>query len=331
MLAKQPNNPRVPHILVEKNRPDEDVLDEVYLRFAQSDPFLPIIHFVDHVTMGPEALVGLGLGGKVEKWVSRHRVRPYKPPTTGNFRASAWQTFLGRPDAHGDWLNYFEKDLENQPFQDVIARWVPRFAHEVGAFLFHGLIRTAHAVRALDHKDTRARRGELARGLALWAIGIKTDSRGPAQEPPRDLNVETELLGYAKVGAVALTQEANVPRVHLVTGPMAYHMISHHLEPAAHGTALASFANTHARAVREFETERPNALSNPIPSFDEKELDALVAQSDAHPIKLTEAALRAFERTEDELFLKAAGKAHSLHAFRSMVGIVKALASRRVN
>src|SRR5262245_44996033 len=234
MLAKQPNNRRVPHILVEKDRPDEDVLDEVYLRFAQSDPFLPIIHFVDHATMGPEALVGLGVGGKVEKWISRHRVRPYKPPTTGNFRPSAWQTILGRTDAHGDWLNYFEKELENQPFQDVLARWVPRFAHEVGAFLFHGLIRTAHAVRALDHKDTPARRGEFARGLALWAIGIKTDPRGHANEPPRDLDVETQLL-----------------------------------------------------------------------------------QSDAHPIKLTEAALRAFDRTEDELFLKAAGKAHGFFRLRS--------------
>src|SRR5215475_165727 len=280
MPAKRPNYRRVPHILVEKNRPDEDVLDEVYLRFAQSDPFLPITHFVDHATMGPEALVGLGLGGKVERWISRHRVRPYKPPSTGNFRPSAWQTFLGRPDAHGDWLNYFEKDLENQPFQDVIACWVPRFAHEVGAFLFHGLIRTAHAVRALDHKDTRARRGELARGLALWAIGIKRDSRGPAKEPPHDLNLETELLGYARVGAVALLQEPNVPRVHLVTGPMAYHMISHHLERAAHGAALASFANTHACAVRDFGTRGPNALSHPIPSFDEKDLNALVAQSD---------------------------------------------------
>jgi len=331
MLAKQPNNRRVPHILVEKNRPDEDVLDEVNLRFAQSDPFLPIVHFVDHATMGPEALVGLGLGGKVEKWISRHRVRPYKPPTTGNFHPSAWQTFLGRTDAHGDWLNYFEKELENQPFQDVLARWVPRFAHEVGAFLFHGLIRTAHAVRALDHKDTPARRGELARGLALWAIGIKTNPRGAANEPGRDLNVETELLGYAKVGAVALIQEPNVPRVHLLTGPMAYHMISHHLEPAAHGTALASFAKTHARAVRDFEIGRPEAVSHPLPSFDEKELDALVAQSDAHPIKLTEAALRAFDRTGDELFLKAAEKAHSLHTLNSLVGIVKALASRRVD
>ena len=121
-----------------------------------------------------------------------------------------------------------------------------------------------------------------------------------------------------------------MPRVHLVTGPMAYHMISHHLEPAAHGTALASFAHTHARAVRDFETRRSNALPHPIPSFDEKELDALVAQSDAHPIKLTEAALRAFDRTEDELFLEAAGKAHSLHTLRSLAGIVKALASRRV-
>src|SRR5262245_66445672 len=30
-------------------------LDEVYGRFAQSDPFLPITHFIDHATMGPEA------------------------------------------------------------------------------------------------------------------------------------------------------------------------------------------------------------------------------------------------------------------------------------
>jgi len=330
MQAKQPTSQWVPDILVEKNRPDEDVLDEVYLLFAESDPFLPIIHFVDHATMGPEALVGLGLGGKVEKWISRHRVRPYKRQSTGNFRPSAWTTFLGRADAHGDWLNYFEKELETQPFRDVLARWAPRFAHEVGAFLFHGLIRTAHAVRALDHKDTPARRGELARGLALWAIGIKTDPPDPVNEPPRDLNVATELLGYAKAGAVALIQRPNVPRVHLVTGPMAYHMILHHLEPADHGTALASFANTHARVVGDFEIKKPGTLSHPIPSFDDQELDALVAQSDAHPIKLTEAALRAFDRTKDELFLKAAGKAHSLHSLRSLLGIVKALVSRRV-
>jgi len=36
--------PRVHNILAHENRADEDVLDEVYERFAQSDPFLPITH-----------------------------------------------------------------------------------------------------------------------------------------------------------------------------------------------------------------------------------------------------------------------------------------------
>jgi len=123
MLAKRPNNPRVPHIPVEKNRPDEDVLDEVYLRFAQSDPFLPIIHCVDHATMGPEALVDLGSGGKVEKWISRHRVRLYKPPAAATSVHQPGRPFSsGRtPTAIG---YYFAKELENQPFQDVIARWM---------------------------------------------------------------------------------------------------------------------------------------------------------------------------------------------------------------
>ena len=59
--------PRSHNILAHENRPDEDVLDAVYERFAQSDPFRPITHFIDHATMGPEALVGLGMGAKVER------------------------------------------------------------------------------------------------------------------------------------------------------------------------------------------------------------------------------------------------------------------------
>src|SRR5262245_16929154 len=164
---------RVHNILAHQNRPDEDVLDEVYGRFAQSNPFLPITHFIDHATMGPEALVGLGMGGKVAMWISRHRVRPYQAPTKGNFDPLNWKAALGRRDAHGDWLKYFETELESESFGDVLALWVPRFVHDVGTFLFHGLIRTGHAVRALEHKDTAVRRRELARGLALWAIGIR--------------------------------------------------------------------------------------------------------------------------------------------------------------
>src|SRR5262244_2697894 len=317
---------RLHSVLAHENRPDEDVLDEVYGRFAQSDPFLPITHFIDHATMGPEALVGLGMGAKVERWISRHRVRPYKAPTTSNFDPLHWKAALGRRDAHGDWLTYFETELEKKAFRDVLTLWVPRFAHDVGAFLFHGLIRTAHAVRALEHKDTPVRRGEVARGLALWAIGIRTAPSENAKDPAREVDVVTEILRFATVGSAVLITDPNVPNVHLVTGPMAYILISHHLNQAAHGTALASFARTHARAVRSFESLRPKTLSEPIPSLDKSQLDALSAQTDAHPCKLTEASLRAFERTEDDIFLRAAGKAFSLHGLRGLLGIATAMA-----
>jgi hypothetical protein len=67
------------------DRPDEDLLDLVYLKYRDSDPFLPVTHFIDHSTMGSEALVALGLGYRVMDWISHHRVRPYEAP-----RAAAW-------------------------------------------------------------------------------------------------------------------------------------------------------------------------------------------------------------------------------------------------
>jgi hypothetical protein len=48
-------------------------------------------------------------------------------------------------------------------------------------------------------------------------------------------------------------------------------------------------------------------------------------------MKLTEAALRAFEQTEDDIFLRAAGKAFSLHGLRGLLGIVRAITGRRAS
>jgi len=51
----------------------------------------------------------------------------------------------------------------------VVADWTPRLAPSISAAAFHGLIRTAHAVRALRRSETPQRRRELANGLAYWA------------------------------------------------------------------------------------------------------------------------------------------------------------------
>jgi hypothetical protein len=304
---------RYKRILAYDARPNEDVLDAVYEKYARSTPFLPITHFVNHATMGPEALVGLRLGACVGPWIDRHESRLYVAPSTGIDLTTSWAAALGRSECHGDWLGQLELELRQDPYQEVLARWVPRFAHEVGVWLFHGLIRTAHAVRALEHRDTPARRGELARGLALWAIGVKTAPPGRG-EPIESAALERDILQLTRAGAAAFANDPSIPAVHWVTGPMAYLLIAHHLDARIHPVVIASFARTHAQVLEDFGDAKRRAQGAPIPPLDAEQLERLTKGNDAHPIKLTEAALRAYARTEDDLFLRAAGRMHDTTA-----------------
>jgi hypothetical protein len=313
----------------QENRPGEEILDEVYQKYADSDPFMPITHFIDHSTMGAEALIELGLGNKVRQWTARHRARPYQAQVRGLAMTTDWPEALGRRECHGDWIRHFESELAARPFPVVLGEWVPRFAHEVGAFLFHGLIRTAHATRALTHKDTPARRGELARGLALWAIGVRTPP--PAASPGGDSPATSnEILAYARFGAVSFLSEPDVPKLHLVTGPMAYVLIAPHLTALTHGIAKASFGKTHHEAAESFAALQHRAYEQPSVALNQARLDALAAQSDAHPAKLTEAAVRAYQASQDEIFLKAADKALAIHSLRALLGIARAVLRRQV-
>jgi hypothetical protein len=306
-------------------RSHEDVLDEIYAKYAQSDPFLRPIHFANHATMGAEALTELGLGHRVSEWVSHHPARAYLPPRTGTSIVSSWMNALGREECYGDWLNDLEIQLGERPYEEVLARWVPRFAHDVGTLLFHGLIRTAHAVRALDHRDTLERRGELARGLALWAIGVRSP---PPSGPAHDVE-EIEIVNYARFGAATLVDMPSVPAVHLVTGPMAYRLIAHHLDAKTHLIASQSFARTHAGAMRRFDALKSKARMESF-VIDERHENAIVDSRDAHPAKLTEAALRAFRETDDSIFLGAARQALHLHGVQGAFGIMKAMIRRSV-
>jgi hypothetical protein len=70
--------------------------------------------------------------------------------------------------------------VEERPWKDVPAEWMPRLAPGVIAAAFHGVIRTAHAVRSLDARETRARRRELAEGLGYWAATYEALPESPA-------------------------------------------------------------------------------------------------------------------------------------------------------
>ncbi len=175
------------------------------------------------------------------------------------------------------------------------------------------------------------RRRELARGLALWVIGVRaappdaTDSATSGPAPGR-----VDFLGLARFGAATFLDAPSVPALHLVTGPMAYLLIEPCLPGATHRIARASFARTHAAAAARFPALRERARAAPDIALDREFLAALAEQRDAHPAKLTEAALRAHAETEDPMFLKTAGQALHLHGLRALLGVARAMLSRRV-
>ncbi|MEU9645478.1 hypothetical protein [Streptomyces sp. NPDC048188] len=138
--------------------------------------------FVNHAPMAAEALAHMGYADEVPAWVERNlRTRSYHdvperrwpidPDDPGDWRAA-----LGDFSRVADWTALFERELALGPWTGVLARWWPRLLPGMSAVLTHGVIRTAHAVRAVAaaHGDNRLQLGELAQGLGYWAARHST-------------------------------------------------------------------------------------------------------------------------------------------------------------
>jgi hypothetical protein len=122
----------------------------------------------NHYPMAAEALEALGHPESIEEaW--RAGAASYAGPAGRIAPIDGWRTALGDYGRYGDWLDLLKGELEREPWRTVVARWTPRLAPGASAAVFHGLIRTAPAVRALRRGETRARQGELATALAYWA------------------------------------------------------------------------------------------------------------------------------------------------------------------
>src|SRR6266852_1853147 len=80
-----------------------------------------------------------------------------------------WRQALGDYRRLPEWIGYFTQAIDDDGWPTVVAAWVPRLMPALRTALFHGAIRAAHAVRAVDAADTPPRRGELARALGYWA------------------------------------------------------------------------------------------------------------------------------------------------------------------
>lgn len=86
--------------------------------------------------------------------------------------------------------------------------------------------------------------------------------------------------------------------LHAVTAPMAFLLVADVLDPATVSAGAQAFTRTHARHP----DPRPSSTTTPP---DAATLESLLGHWDAHPAKLTEAALRGHAATGDGVFLDA--------------------------
>ncbi|MER5458918.1 questin oxidase family protein [Micromonospora sp. NPDC002389] len=144
-------------------------LDEAYHRLRHSGPERDG-WLSNHAPMTVEALTRHGHEAAVHQWLDGYADRlDERPRGISPIAAAEWRDPLGDPVRTGDWLDFFDRELADEPWRQVLVRWWPRLLPGIAAGATHGVIRVGHAVRALLDEETTPRVTELGQGLAYWA------------------------------------------------------------------------------------------------------------------------------------------------------------------
>jgi len=176
-----------------------DALYDALERLA-SYGYLDAPGFACHGPMGAETLSTLGHDDLVAAWVEdykrRHRPLEVPPPRTrlDSRDEQSWRPALGDLGRVSDWAAMFRQELAEQPYPAVLQRWLPRLLAGHAGGLTHGLIRVAHAVRAVpsDASPSDPVLAEVADGLAFWAATFTALPGRPELRGPLTL---TEAMG----------------------------------------------------------------------------------------------------------------------------------------
>jgi hypothetical protein len=174
------------------SRPDSD-LDQALEKFQERDLEWGA-GLANHGPMAAEALCALGhpalLEGLVDVYAPRLSPLRVGAPIAVGDRTVA----LGDPARLPDWVATFERACATGPWRELLADELPPLLAGLFAGAGHGLLRVAHAARALEQEETPIRRRELAFGLAYWA--------GRYQELP-GLPSQARQQGFGVAAAVA--------------------------------------------------------------------------------------------------------------------------------
>jgi hypothetical protein len=167
--------------------------------------------------------------------------------------------------------------------------------------LFHGAIRAAHAVCAIDAADTPPRRGELARALGYCSARHREGQPASPAAPAGDLRAA--ILQAAADGARRYLARPDIVHLHSVTGAMAVEILAAHILAADGAAALAHLHAEHAALYAATEPVTQHYPASPPGSV----LAAAAVRSlDPHQVKLVEACQRGYAATGDPAFAAAA-------------------------
>ncbi len=278
--------------------------------------------FVNHAPMAAEALAHMGYGDVVPAWVEGNlRSRRYHevpaprwPLRAGN--AEEWDAALGDFSRVADWSQMFARELAERPWRDVLATWWPRLLPGMSGMLTHGVIRTAHAVRAIDAADDDLRRGELSNGLAYLASRYSRSGPRAAAEAGDDTRASAigalEELAAASADRYARTHQTfPVPLIHTITGPAAVRLLCEYLPAEQAWPSYLAAREANAAICGYFPASAAAAPAASLPSGDEI-IAAAVEVGDEHAIKLAEVAVRRYAAASDARLLAASASATDL-------------------
>jgi hypothetical protein len=277
-----------------------NALDEAYERLAFAGFELPN-GFVNHGAMACEALAVLGFEEELDGWARRFARAggPSMDPVLAS--TFEWGEALGDYSRLPEWVGQFTAQIDDEGWCHVVETWVPRLMPALATALFHGAIRTGHAVRAISVADTTARRQELARALGYWAARFRPGR--PAGRPPEVADVKAAVVGAAAAGAGYFVAEPNIFHLHGVTGAMAVELLAPHI---AHEAGAAGLAQVEAEHLALYSGARPAVAPQPAGAPNRDLAVAAEASLDPHQVKLVEACRRGLESSGDPVFAAAA-------------------------
>jgi len=173
-------------------------LDQALLRFQQTD-----LEWggglANHGPMAAEALTALGhpslIQGLVDVYAARMPPLRSGQPIPRAERASA----LGDAKRLPDWVATYDLEIAQRPWRELLRDELPRLIPGLFAGAAHGLLRVAHGVRAVEARDTKVRRRELALGLAYWAGRYQELPGTPGARPRAGQGVAETFAGLQVV------------------------------------------------------------------------------------------------------------------------------------